>query len=68
MTEKRKPFRTLAEDLKTARRKPISQESVDRFNKIMDEEDKLQRQDKERQEKEDPGKGRKIARSPEADI
>jgi hypothetical protein len=68
MTEKRKPFRTLAEDLKAVRRRPVSQESVDRFNKIMDEEDKLQRRDKERSEKEDQEKGRKVARSPEADI
>lgn len=64
MAEKKKSFKTLAENLRAVRRRPIKQEDVDRFNKIMDEEERLQR---EQEQKRSPDKRRKIARSPEAD-
>ncbi|MBI4925607.1 MAG: hypothetical protein HY843_06750 [Bdellovibrio sp.] len=41
MTEKRKSIRLLAEELKAIRRRPIARESIDKFNKIMEEEEKF---------------------------
>jgi len=68
MTKKRKSFRTLAEDLKALRRRSIPQEEIDQFNKIMEAEEKMEKQISEREKSDSLQKNRKSARPPEADI
>jgi len=68
MTEKRKSFKTLAEDLRALRRRPIPQEEVGRFNKIMEEEEKKNSQTSEHEKNDPHQKDRKSARPPEADV
>ena len=56
MTEKKKTIRSLAEELKAIRKRPVPLEKIDEFNKIVERDQKQPEPDK------------KIARSPEAEI
>jgi hypothetical protein len=64
MSEKKKSIRALAEELKAIRKRPISQESIDRFNRIREKDERLQGEEAKR--KSNPVK--KIARAPETDL
>ncbi len=61
MTEKKKTIRSLAEELKAIRKRPIDPKSIEEFNKITQEDDKREREEEEKLKK-------KIARMPEADL
>ena len=62
MTEKKKSIRALADELKAIRKRPVPRQKIEEFNKIMEDEDRLQREEKKRQDGD-----KKIARRPEAE-
>ena len=57
MSKKQKPFKTLADDLKAIRNRPVPLGEIEKYNKIMDDEEKQNAKKKSPQ--------KKIARSPE---
>lgn len=61
--QSKKPIsaREFHERMKALRKKPIRPEFVEKFNKIMEEDEKREREEKQRG-------GKKIARPPEADL
>ncbi|MBI4404213.1 MAG: hypothetical protein HY537_08635 [Deltaproteobacteria bacterium] len=51
MEKKRKSFKTLAADLKALRKRPASRGLIDRFNKLMEEDERIDRADHEIQQR-----------------
>ena len=64
MNEKKKSIRALAEELKTIRKRPIPRESIERFNRIKEEDERLQREEAKRK----PNPEKKIAHPPETGL
>ncbi len=60
----KKPFATLAEDLKKIRKRPLTRDEIDRANRVFDEIGR-EKNPSSRHQPESPGK--KIAKHPEAD-
>ncbi|MEW6058439.1 MAG: hypothetical protein AB1540_17700 [Bdellovibrionota bacterium] len=61
MTEKKKSFRSLAEELKALRKRPLDPKFIEEFNKMTEEDDRREREEEEKRKK-------KIAKTPEADL
>jgi hypothetical protein len=63
MTEKKKPIsiREFVERMKAIRKRPVDPKFIGEFNKIMEKDEALEREELEKREK-------KIARPPEADL
>ena len=58
--EPRKSMKTLASDLKAIRQRPVSPEFIEKFNKLQEDDDRAEREQREKEAK------RKIAQAPEA--
>jgi hypothetical protein len=63
MTKKEGPFRRFAQAMKEIRKQPLNRDAVERFNRIIEKNDKQSSSEKETQKP-----IRKIARPPEADV
>ena len=61
MATKKISTQELIERMKATRKRPIDPKFIEKFNKIMEEDERLEREEQEKRKK-------KIARSPEADL